>query len=202
MSTRSVAGSWVARIAVLAALVAFCLIIFGAFVRLSHAGLSCPDWPTCYGKASWPGHEQEIVAANAQFPERPVESHKTWREQGHRMVAGSLGVLILALALAAAWRRKPAVAMLALAAAAAALGVLSYGRGAYAVSAVFSAIALALPVVAAARLQRPAPWRIAVVLLSVVIFQAMLGMWTVTWLLKPIVVMGHLLGGLTTFALA
>jgi heme a synthase len=202
VSTRSVAGSWVARIAVLAALVAFCLIIFGAFVRLSHAGLSCPDWPTCYGKASWPGHEQEIVAANAQFPERPVESHKTWREQGHRMVAGSLGVLILALALAAAWRRKPAVAMLALAAAAAALGVLSYGRGAYAVSAVFSAIALALPVVAAARLQRPAPWRIAVVLLSVVIFQAMLGMWTVTWLLKPIVVMGHLLGGLTTFALA
>ena len=45
------------------------------------------------------------------------------------------------------------------------------------------------------------PWRIAVILLSVVIFQAMLGMWTVTWLLKPIVVMGHLLGGLTTFAL-
>jgi cytochrome c oxidase assembly protein subunit 15 len=34
-----------------------------------------------------------------------------------------------------------------------------------------------------------------------VIFQALLGMWTVTWLLKPIVVMGHLLGGLATFAL-
>jgi cytochrome c oxidase assembly protein subunit 15 len=29
----------------------------------------------------------------------------------------------------------------------------------------------------------------------------MLGMWTVTWLLKPVVVMGHLLGGLTTFSL-
>ena len=37
--------------------------------------------------------------------------------------------------------------------------------------------------------------------LAVIIFQALLGMWTVTWLLKPIVVMGHLLGGLTTFAL-
>ncbi|MDN5782855.1 MAG: COX15/CtaA family protein, partial [Luteimonas sp.] len=34
-----------------------------------------------------------------------------------------------------------------------------------------------------------------------IIFQALLGMWTVTWLLKPLVVMGHLLGGLTTFAL-
>ena len=34
-----------------------------------------------------------------------------------------------------------------------------------------------------------------------IIFQALLGMWTVTWLLKPIVVMGHLLGGLATFSL-
>jgi cytochrome c oxidase assembly protein subunit 15 len=38
-------------------------------------------------------------------------------------------------------------------------------------------------------------------LLALVIFQGMLGMWTVTWLLKPLVVTGHLVGGLTTFAL-
>jgi cytochrome c oxidase assembly protein subunit 15 len=37
--------------------------------------------------------------------------------------------------------------------------------------------------------------------LAVIIVQAMLGMWTVTWLLKPIVVMSHLIGGLTTFSL-
>ena len=36
------------------------------------------------------------------------------------------------------------------------------------------------------------------VLLGVVVFQALLGMWTVTWQLKPVVVMAHLLGGLTT----
>ena len=30
-----------------------------------------------------------------------------------------------------------------------------------------------------------------------IIFQALLGMWTVTLLLKPVVVMGHLLGGMT-----
>jgi cytochrome c oxidase assembly protein subunit 15 len=35
----------------------------------------------------------------------------------------------------------------------------------------------------------------------VVIFQALLGMWTVTLLLKPIVVMGHLLGGMLMFGL-
>ncbi len=39
------------------------------------------------------------------------------------------------------------------------------------------------------------------VLLVLVVLQGMLGMLTVTWLLKPLIVTGHLLGGLTTFAL-
>ena len=38
-------------------------------------------------------------------------------------------------------------------------------------------------------------------LLALIVFQAVLGMLTVTWLLKPLIVTGHLLGGLTTFAL-
>jgi cytochrome c oxidase assembly protein subunit 15 len=192
---------WPTRLALLTAGVAFCLIVFGAFVRLSHAGLSCPDWPTCYGQITWPGHEQEVANANAAFPERPVESLKTWREQGHRMLAGTLGVLILGLSLIAAWPDRMARAGLAIAAFAAALGIYSYRQGAMEFSAACSILALVLPFLAAARLRRATPWRIAVLLLSVVIFQAMLGMWTVTWLLKPIVVMGHLLGGLTTFAL-
>jgi cytochrome c oxidase assembly protein subunit 15 len=45
------------------------------------------------------------------------------------------------------------------------------------------------------------PWRIPLVLLGLVIFQGLLGMWTVTLLLKPIVVVAHLLGGLSTLAL-
>ena len=106
MNARGAGWTRVARFAALTATVAFCVIVFGAFVRLSHAGLSCPDWPTCYGKASWPGHEQEIASANAAIPDRPVESHKTWREQGHRMLAGTLGMMILALALVATWRQK------------------------------------------------------------------------------------------------
>lgn len=43
--------------------------------------------------------------------------------------------------------------------------------------------------------------RLPLVLLGVIIFQALLGMWTVTWKLKPVVVMAHLLGGMTTLAL-
>ena len=38
-------------------------------------------------------------------------------------------------------------------------------------------------------------------LLGLVVFQALLGMWTVTLLLKPVVVMGHLLGGFATLSL-
>jgi len=190
-----------ARIAAFAAVFAFGVIVFGAFVRLSDAGLSCPDWPTCYGKASWPGHEQDIAHANAAFPDRPFETHKAWREQVHRMLAGTLGVLVLVLAVAAAWRRHALLAILAIAALAAACGVFLYIRQAYAASGVLSAVAIALPLFAAARLDRPAPWRVAVAVLAVVVFQAMLGMWTVTLLLKPVVVMGHLLGGLLTFAL-
>jgi heme a synthase len=46
----------------------------------------------------------------------------------------------------------------------------------------------------------PLPWHIPVFLLGLVIFQAALGMWTVTLKLLPIVVMGHLLGGIVIFA--
>ena len=190
-----------ARIAALAAVFAFGVIVFGAFVRLSNAGLSCPDWPTCYGKATWPGHAADIAQANEAFPDRPFETHKAWREQVHRMLAGTLGVLVLALAIGSAWRRRALLALIGVASLAAAIGVFLYIRQAYALSGVFSLVAIALPLIAAFRLDRPAPWRVGVAVLAVVVFQAMLGMWTVTLLLKPVVVMGHLLGGLLTFAL-
>jgi cytochrome c oxidase assembly protein subunit 15 len=45
------------------------------------------------------------------------------------------------------------------------------------------------------------PWHIPLFLLFLVAFQAALGMWTVTLKLLPVVVMGHLLGGITIFAL-
>lgn len=195
------ASNLTARLAVVATVLAFVVIVFGAFVRLSDAGLSCPDWPTCYGKATWPGHEQDIARANEAFPQRPVETHKAWREQVHRMLAGTLGALVFALALVAAWRRRGSPAALLAAAFAAAGGIALYMKGAYAPSAALSAFALALPLVVAARLSRPAPYRVAVAAFAVVVFQAMLGMWTVTLLLKPVVVMGHLLGGLLTFSL-
>jgi cytochrome c oxidase assembly protein subunit 15 len=43
--------------------------------------------------------------------------------------------------------------------------------------------------------------RLTTFILALIIFQALLGMWTVTLKLKPIIVMAHLLGGMTTFSL-
>ena len=188
-------------LALCAAVFAFGVVMFGAFVRLSNAGLSCPDWPTCYGQVTWPHHEQAVARADAAFPDRPYEATKAWREQVHRFLAGTLGVLVLVLALLAAWRPRWARTAVILGAVFAAGGVTLYMRGEHAWSSLLAVVAIALPLGTAIRLRGPGAWRIAVLALAVIIFQAMLGMWTVTLLLKPIVVMGHLLGGITTFAL-
>jgi cytochrome c oxidase assembly protein subunit 15 len=188
-------------LALFAAVFAFGLVMFGAFVRLSNAGLSCPDWPTCYGQVTWPQHAQAVAHADAAFPDRPYEAHKAWREQVHRVLAGTLGVLVLLLALIASWRRRGTLLAVVVGAVFAALGVGLYMRGEHMWSSALAACAIALPLFAAIRLQRPGAWKICVLALAVIIFQAMLGMWTVTLLLKPVVVMGHLLGGMATFAL-
>lgn len=143
------------RLNLLTLCLAFAVITLGAFVRLSDAGLGCPDWPGCYGHLDVPTAEADVAAANARFAHRPVEAPKAWKEMIHRYAAGTLGLLILAMALAALRRENNP------------------------------------------HQQRVLPW----VLVVLVIFQALLGMWTVTLLLKPLIVTAHLLGGMATFAL-
>ncbi|GAB3312593.1 COX15/CtaA family protein [Luteimonas notoginsengisoli] len=189
------------RIAWLAVALALGVIVFGAFVRLSNAGLSCPDWPTCYGRASWPTATSQGLADHAATAIRPVEIHKAWREQLHRMIAGGLGVLVLVLALLAARKRRHGVLQVAAAAVLVALAIPLYMRGMHVAASALAIAGEAVLLFAALRWSNVDLARTAALTLAVIIFQALLGMWTVTWLLKPIVVMGHLLGGLTTFAL-
>ena len=42
-------------------LLCFIVVILGAYTRLVHAGLGCPDWPGCYGFLTYLG----------RFPARP-----------------------------------------------------------------------------------------------------------------------------------
>jgi cytochrome c oxidase assembly protein subunit 15 len=144
------------RLLLAATLLAFAVISLGAYVRLSDAGLGCPDWPGCYGHLlGVPDEAHEQAVAHQSYPGRPVETAKAWKEMVHRYFAGTLGLLILALCLLS-WRT----------------GMRRHGSP-------------ALPTL----------------LLGIIALQAALGMWTVTLLLKPVIVTLHLLGGMTTLAL-
>ncbi len=134
---------------------AFVVIVLGAYVRLSDAGLGCPDWPGCYGKLlGVPSSDVEVHQANTNF-DRAVEIGKAWKEMVHRYFAGTLGILIFIISLYLIRKDDDG------------------NRH------IFSGI----------------------VLTSLLIFQALLGMWTVTLQLKPLIVMGHLLGGFALFNL-
>ncbi len=190
------------RIAWLAVALATCVIVFGAFVRLSNAGLSCPDWPTCYGMATWPTTPDHASAADhAATAIRPIEPSKAWREQFHRIIAGLLGVLVLTLALLATRRRPQGWLQVIGAAVLVAIAIPLYMRGQHVAASVLAIAGELLLLAGVLRWSDTDLARTSTLTLAVIIFQALLGMWTVTWLLKPVVVMGHLLGGLTTFSL-
>ncbi|MGB3393898.1 MAG: COX15/CtaA family protein [Stenotrophomonas sp.] len=188
------------RLAWFALIMTASTILFGAFVRLSDAGLSCPDWPTCYGRVTWPQTQME-AAQHVASEIRPLESHKAWREQVHRFLAGLLGVEVLLLALLAARRRHWGAAQVIAASLLVALAIPLYMRGEHVAASALAIAGEAILLLAALRWSNIDLSRAAVLTLAVVIFQALLGMWTVTWLLKPIVVMGHLLGAMLMFGL-
>ncbi|WP_019029279.1 COX15/CtaA family protein [Colwellia piezophila] len=87
------------RLVLTSLLLAIVVIGLGAYTRLTHAGLGCPDWPTCYGLLDVPQTSTQIAAAEQAFPDRPVEPAKAWNEMIHRYFAGSLGLLIAVITL-------------------------------------------------------------------------------------------------------
>lgn len=94
------------RFALFATLLAVVVVLLGAYTRLSHAGLGCPDWPGCYGFLGVPMSEHKQTLAEVRFPDAPVEVAKGWYEMIHRYFAGSLGLVILGLAVQALRRRN------------------------------------------------------------------------------------------------
>ena len=89
-----------------ATLLAVVVVGLGAYTRLVHAGLGCPDWPGCYGFLTVPETAQEIAEAEAEFPHAPVEVAKGWAEMVHRYVAGFLMLVVLALSVIGFRNRK------------------------------------------------------------------------------------------------
>ncbi|HEY6406293.1 MAG TPA: heme o synthase [Ktedonobacteraceae bacterium] len=80
---------FIRRVAWIAVAVTYFLVALGGTVRATDSGLSCPDWPLCYGQA---------FAA--------IDYH-TFLEQFHRFIAAIVSVLIITLAVSAyLWARK------------------------------------------------------------------------------------------------
>lgn len=84
----------------------FIVVVLGAYTRLVHAGLGCPDWPGCYGFLSVPRSDSALELAQMRFPDDPVEAFKAWAEMIHRYAAGLLGLTILGLALYSLRQRR------------------------------------------------------------------------------------------------
>jgi len=143
------------RLALLGMLLCLVVIVLGAWVRLTDAGLGCPDWPGCYGHVTPTGAEKVEGKIESYSPGWEYDSGKAWREMIHRYAATTLGfIIVLITAIAIAYRREKPVSVL-----------------------------------------------FAVGLLVTVVLQGILGAFTVWWLVKPLIVVLHLTGGLTTLSL-
>ena len=143
------------RLALLGMLLCLVVIVLGAWVRLTDAGLGCPDWPGCYGHVTPAGAEKVEGKIESYSPGWEYDSGKAWREMIHRYAATTLGfIIVLITAMAIAYRREKPVSVV------------------YAVG-----------------------------LLVTVVLQGILGAFTVWWLVKPLIVVLHLTGGLTTLSL-
>jgi heme a synthase len=82
---------WFRRLALAGAALAATVVILGAWVRLTDAGLGCPDWPGCYGHF---------------YPQADHNFSKALHEMIHRYFATALGAIILGLLAWALWNRK------------------------------------------------------------------------------------------------
>ena len=143
------------RLLLFSTFLTLCVVVFGAYVRLTDAGLGCPDWPGCFGTLTVPESEIAIKEAQTAYPGNIVEVGKAWREMIHRYLAGILGLLVLLITIIAYKIRDELK------------------------------VKFILPLS----------------ILVLITFQATLGMWTVTELLKPIIVTAHLIGGMTILGL-
>lgn len=142
----------ISKLSYIGALFTLFVISLGAWVRLTDAGLGCPDWPGCYGLLTTPDTADELAKAKEFYPNADIDVGKAWREMLHRYMAGLLGLYVF---------------------------FITY------ISIKYSNKNYALPI-----------------LISIlIIIQAIMGMLTVTMLVKPTIVTTHLFFGMLTATL-
>ena len=139
------------RLAGLTIVFSYALIVLGAVVRATDSGISCPDWPRCYGV--W----LLTPSVFAAIPDVAYSYGQVMLEWTHRLIAGLVvGPLVLALTVWAFRLRGQTRALAPLMVAALVLVVVQAGLGGFTV------------------LDRNSPWSVAVHLTVALIFLAVL----------------------------
>jgi len=141
------------NICIFGALYTLVVISVGVWVRLTDAGLGCPDWPGCYGILGTPETDLEISKARELYPDAVIDTGKAWREMFHRYLAGVLGIFVFYISYL----------------------IIKYAKH---VSKIFP-----------------------IALILLIITQSIMGMLTVTELVKPTIVTTHLVLGMSTATL-
>lgn len=104
ISSRQHNGS---KLALFTFILAFVVILLGAYTRLTDAGLACPDWPNCYGYITAPHTPSQLQNAAQSYPLHQVNVKKAWTEMVHRYFAGFEGILILLLSFVVLFKHYP-----------------------------------------------------------------------------------------------
>ena len=144
--------SKISKLSFVGALFTLIVISLGAWVRLTDAGLGCPDWPGCYGLLTTPDTVDELAKAREYYPNADIDVGKAWREMLHRYMAGLLGLYVFFITYIS----------------------IKYSKRSYTLPVIISIL---------------------------IIIQAIMGMLTVTMLVKPTIVTTHLFFGMLTATL-
>ncbi len=79
----------------------YLLILIGAIVRASGAGMGCPDWPTCFGQWIPPTQESQLppnyheIYADLGYANTNFNPVKTWTEYFNRLAGVTIGILMI-----------------------------------------------------------------------------------------------------------
>ncbi len=99
------------RMAIITLAAVYFLILVGATVRASGAGMGCPDWPTCFGQWIPPTSESQLPAnyqevyAELGYADTQFNVVKTWTEYMNRLIGVTIGFLIFLTAVLS-WKTR------------------------------------------------------------------------------------------------
>lgn len=110
------------RLGIITVTAVYFLILVGAIVRASGAGMGCPDWPTCFGQWIPPTDESQLppnyheIYADLGYAETDFNPVKTWTEYINRLIGVTVGILMILTVICAIplLKRNPAVFYIAL----------------------------------------------------------------------------------------